>query len=71
MQKLVSVYLDVMGYEGRGGIRFSNADINGRVLEHLTDELSDGWRIAHLSTLEGPETGGWIIAALEKPDVPR
>lgn len=69
MQKLVSIYLDVGGYDRKGGIRLSNSDLHGQVKEHLAEYLSSGWRIAHLTSLSGPATGGWIVAALENEEV--
>lgn len=69
MQKLVSIYLDLAGYERKkSGLIFTNADIHGRVAEHLEEYLTDGWKITHLNCLNGPETGGWIVAALERED---
>lgn len=66
MEKLVSVFLDVAGYDRKSGIRLSNADLHNRVQEHLDEYLSAGWTIKHLSCLPGSDTGGWVIAALQK-----
>ena len=67
MQKVVSVYLDVAGYSSeRSGLRFSNADLHGKVEELLDDYTNQGWKVAQLTSLPGGATGGWIVAVLEK-----
>ena len=66
MQKLISIYIDVSGYDRKGGLRLSNSDLHGAVQEHLDEYLSDGWKIVHLNCLPGPESGGWVIVAIEK-----
>lgn len=68
MQKVVTLFLDISGYEGRGGFRLSNADLHGRVDEHLVEYLEQGWRVETLQTLKGPDGGGWLVVLLEKPD---
>ena len=68
MEKLVSVYLDVTGYDRKSGIRLSNADLHNRVQEHLNEYLSQGWTVKKLSCLPGSDSGGWVIAVLEKCD---
>jgi hypothetical protein len=67
MEKLVTIYLDVAQYTGKG-IRFSNSDLHGKVEEHLQEELSDGWSISNLSALSNGTTGGWVVVALKKED---
>ncbi len=67
MEKLVTIYLDLANYTGKG-IRFSNSDLHGKVEEHLQDELSEGWKISTLSTLSSGTTGGWLVVALKKED---
>ena len=67
MQKLVSIYLDISGYNAeRPGIRFSNSDLHGRVEELLPEYLSDGWKIQQMTAMQGSDTGGWVLVVLEK-----
>lgn len=67
MQKLVSIYLDIAGYnEGRPGLRLSNADVHGRVEVLLDEYLSEGWRVANLTAMRGTESGGWVLVVLER-----
>lgn len=67
LEKLVTIYLDLAGYTGKG-VRFSNSDLHGKVEEHLQDELSGGWSISNLTTLSNGTTGGWVVVALKKED---
>ncbi len=67
MQKLLSIYLDVSHYQSkRSGLRFTNADLHGRVEELISEYLADGWRISNLSSMRGTETGGWVLVVLER-----
>jgi hypothetical protein len=68
VQKLVTIFLDPSGYDRKGGIRLSNADLHGRVQEHLNEYLASGWRIVHLACLAGSDAGGWIVAAIENEE---
>jgi len=69
MQKLVSVYLDTLGFERKkSGILFSTEEFHGRVEEHLGEYLENGWKVIHLSSMAGHATGAWVIVTLEKVD---
>jgi hypothetical protein len=70
MQKLVTIYFDNSAYGKGKGVFGSFADKHGLVEEHLKMELSDGWRVASLSSFGGHNDGliasGWLAVLLEK-----
>jgi hypothetical protein len=70
MQKLVTIYLDSHVYSEGKWLSYSTADKHGRVEEHLTDELHDGWRIVSITGFGGANDHelfrGWLAVVLEK-----
>jgi len=67
MQKLVSLYLDTLGFERkRSGILFSTEEFHGRVEEHLGEYLEDGWKVIHMTSMPTHGTGAWVVVTLEK-----
>ena len=70
MQKLISIYVDITGYDRDSGILFSYSDLHLRQHEHLNEYLSAGWKVVHLECMKGPGTGGWIVATIEHDNPP-
>ncbi len=71
MQKLVTIYLDNHAYMGKKFFRGSYADKHGFVEEHLTEYLSQGWKIADINSFGGSAdlaARGWVVALLEKQE---
>jgi hypothetical protein len=69
MQKLLTIYLDNLAYLGGKWLANTNADKHGLVEEHLTEYLSDGWKIASVVGIGGAAdvaARGWIVVVLEK-----
>jgi len=73
MQKLVTIYLDNGAYSQGKMIVTSYDDMHGRVEEHLTNYLSDGWSVRSLTALGGNSDGlsvrGWVAAVLERESI--
>ena len=69
MQKLVTVYLDNMAYEGSTMFK-GHAGKHGHVEVHLKAELAEGWWIVSTTALGGSADGytarGWLAVVLEK-----
>ena len=69
MQKLVTIYLDNMGYEGSTMFK-GHANKHGQVEEHLQHYLNEGWWIVSTSSFGGASEGysarGWLAVVLEK-----
>ncbi len=69
MQKLVTIYLDNMGYEGSTMFK-GYSDKHGLVEEHLQQHLDEGWWIVSTSSLGGASEShsarGWLAVVLEK-----
>ncbi len=71
MQKLVTIYLnDGIYYSGSQSLSIDKR--HGKVEEHLSKYLSDGWNVKSVAALGGTavegSTTGWIIAVLEKEE---
>lgn len=69
MQKLVTIYLDSYAYAEKKTTK-NLKDKHGLVEEHLTDYLSDGWKIKQISSFGSTETmyctTGFIVVMMEK-----
>jgi hypothetical protein len=69
MQKLVTIYLDNMAYEGSTMFK-GHAAKHGHVEEHLKAELAEGWWIVSTTAFGGSADGytarGWLAVVLEK-----
>lgn len=68
MQKLVTIYLDNVAYEGATMFK-GYANKHGQVEEHLQQYLDDGWWVVSTSALGGADgitARGWIAVVLEK-----
>jgi hypothetical protein len=69
MQKLVTIYLDNMAYEGSTMFK-GHAGKHGHVEEHLKAELAEGWWIVSTTAFGGAADGytarGWLAVVLEK-----
>ncbi len=69
MQKLVTIYLDNMGYEGSTMFK-GHSNKHGLVEEHLQHYLNEGWWIVSTSSFGGASEGysarGWLAVVLEK-----
>lgn len=69
MQKFVTIHLHSKAYDQ--GFFKSAADAHGVVEEHLSQELTDGWRVVHLAGFGGITKfavhSGWFAVVLEKP----
>jgi len=69
MQKLVTIYLDNMGYEGSTMFK-GHSNKHGLVEEHLQQHLDEGWWIVSTSSLGGASEShsarGWLAVVLEK-----
>lgn len=71
MQKLVTIYLDNMAYEGSTMFK-GHSNKHGVAKEHLKNELSEGWWIVSMhgfgGSAEGYTARGWLAVVLEKND---
>jgi len=69
MQKLVTIYLDNMAYEGSTMFK-GHAGKHGHVEEHLQQYLAEGWWVVSTTAFGGSADGytarGWIAVVLEK-----
>jgi hypothetical protein len=69
VQKLVTIYLDNMGYEGSTMFK-GHSNKHGLVEEHLQQHLEEGWWVVSTSSFgsasEGYSVRGWIAVVLEK-----
>jgi hypothetical protein len=70
-QKLVTIYLDNTAYAKAKLLVGSFADKHGLVEEHLSDFLTQGWRIAAIHGFGGGSESiavrGWVTVLLERP----
>lgn len=68
-QKLVTIYLDSLAYQGKGSFTKELTKKHGSVEEHLNEYLEAGWKIMNIVSLEGHSesytTRGWIVVTLE------
>lgn len=69
-QKLITIYLDNMAY-GKGKVLVGSfADKHGLVEEHLSDLLTQGWRVVDIHGFGGSgesiSARGWITVLLER-----
>ncbi len=69
-QKLVTIYLDNMAYTKGKMLVGSFGDKHGLVEEHLTEWLTQGWRVVSVSSFGGNSDSlavrGWAVVVLEQ-----
>jgi hypothetical protein len=69
MQKLITIYLDNMAYDGMTMLK-GHANRHGQAEEHLKELLADGWWIVSTCSMGGAADGysarGWLAVVLER-----